>query len=244
MSAGFISRRGFLNSTAGLTAGLAPGIAPVDAPATVSGDPTSVVTYRAITGGSVTTSGSGQALIAEVQGVFWSIPQAGGGARQLTDWPLEATRPALSPDGETIAVCGYRGGGFHLWSLRSDGTGLRRLTDGHRQRTAPPARPAPVTVRPCRSRARLVTRRPMDGPDRRIRTVGPARHRRRHPRRAGSPPDRQARRPPHWSIHDGLPRRQADLTALRQAGHARPPHGTTWLETARAMQRGSCCGVQ
>jgi hypothetical protein len=49
---------------------------------------------------------------------------------------------------------------------------------------------------------------------------------------------------PSWSIHDGLPRRQADLTALRQAGHARPPHGTTWLETARAMQRGSCCGVQ
>ncbi|QCD53753.1 amidohydrolase family protein [Streptomyces hawaiiensis] len=130
MSARFISRRGFLNSTAGLTAGLAPGIAPVDALATTASDPASVVTYREITGGSVTTSRNGRRMIAEVQGVLWSIPHAGGAARQLTDWSLEATRPALSPDGETIAVCGYRGGGFHLWSLRSDGTGLRRLTDG------------------------------------------------------------------------------------------------------------------
>ncbi|MER5835860.1 amidohydrolase family protein [Streptomyces sp. NPDC002130] len=130
MSARFISRRGFLNSTAGLTTGLTPGIPPVEALATAAGNPAAVVTYREITGGSVTTSRTGQKMIAEVQGVLWSIPLAGGAAQQLTDWSLEATRPALSPNGETIAVCGYRGGGFHLWSLRSDGSGLRRLTDG------------------------------------------------------------------------------------------------------------------
>jgi Tol biopolymer transport system component len=62
--------------------------------------------------------------------VLFGIPPEGGVARQLTDWSLEATRPALSPDGETIAVCGHRGGGFHLWSLRSDGSGLHQLTDG------------------------------------------------------------------------------------------------------------------
>jgi hypothetical protein len=131
MSARFISRRGFLNSTAGLTAGLAPGIAPVDAFAASGNDAASVLTYREMTGGSVTAGRLGERkLVAEVQGVLFSIPPEGGPARQLTDWSLEATRPALSPDGETIAVCGYRGGGFDLWVLRSDGTGLRRLTDG------------------------------------------------------------------------------------------------------------------
>ncbi|MEV5354966.1 amidohydrolase family protein [Streptomyces sp. NPDC052693] len=126
-----ISRRGFLNSTAGLTAGLTSAIAPLDARAALGTDAPSLLTYRRITGGSVTVSRrSGRQLVAEVQGVLFGIPPEGGVARQLTDWSLEATRPALSPDGETIAVCGYRGGGFHLWSLRSDGTGLCQLTDG------------------------------------------------------------------------------------------------------------------
>ncbi|MFF8882606.1 amidohydrolase family protein [Streptomyces flaveolus] len=130
MSGRFISRRGFLNSTAGLTAGLTHGVAPVGVAQPVTDEPATTVTYREITGGSVTADRNGRLLVAEVQGVLLAVPRGGGKARQLTHWSLEATRPALSPDGETIAVCGYRGGGFHLWSLRSDGTGLRRLTDG------------------------------------------------------------------------------------------------------------------
>ncbi|MEU9592351.1 amidohydrolase family protein [Streptomyces sp. NPDC048193] len=130
MSARFLSRRGFLNSTAGLTASLAPGVAPVHASAAGTDDATHVMVYREVTGGSVTTSSAARKMIVEIQGVLFGLPRTGGTAQQLTDWTLEATRPALSPDGGTIAVCGYRGGGFHLWSLRSDGTGLRRLTDG------------------------------------------------------------------------------------------------------------------
>lgn len=129
MNARYMSRRGFLNSTAAI--GLAAGTTPAgDASAADSHDGAPTVTYRQLTGGSVTADRTGQRIIAEVQGVLWDVPHAGGAARQVTDWSLEATRPALSPDGRTIAVCGYRGGGFHLWTLRSDGTALRRLTDG------------------------------------------------------------------------------------------------------------------
>ncbi|MDG9703840.1 amidohydrolase family protein [Streptomyces sp. DH37] len=86
--------------------------------------------YREMTGGSITASGDGRVLIAEVQGVLWRVPRGGGAAVRLTDWELEATCPALSPDGETVALCGYRSGAFDLWMMRADGSGLRRLTDG------------------------------------------------------------------------------------------------------------------
>ncbi|MFE1312095.1 TolB family protein [Streptomyces sp. NPDC058755] len=69
-------------------------------------------------------------MIAEVQGVLWHVPPAGGAARRLTDWTLEAARPALSPDGTRLAVCGYRGGAFPLWSMRPDGSAPRQPTDG------------------------------------------------------------------------------------------------------------------
>ncbi|MEW2622991.1 amidohydrolase family protein [Streptomyces sp. NPDC048106] len=88
------------------------------------------MTFDELTGGSVTVGRDGRLLVAEVQGILWRIPRDGGDAEQLTDWTLEATRPALSPDGSRIAVCGYRGGSFHLWLMRSDGTDLRQLTNG------------------------------------------------------------------------------------------------------------------
>ncbi|WP_244184005.1 amidohydrolase family protein [Streptomyces cellostaticus] len=130
MGFGFVSRRGFLGASA---AGVAAAVSP--APALAAGRRAAragdqVLTYRETTGGSVTACRDGSALIAEVQGVLWQVPRAGGTARQLTDWSLEATRPALSPDGERLAVCGYRGGAFHLWSMRPDGSELRQLTDG------------------------------------------------------------------------------------------------------------------
>ncbi|MEV5885259.1 amidohydrolase family protein [Streptomyces sp. NPDC052020] len=131
MSSGFVSRRGFLHSAAGVAIGPAPAVVRAgDGDTTGSGQEAPVLTYHELTGGSVTACRGGRTLIAEVQGVLWRVPRDGGTARQLTGWSLEATRPALSPDGGTVAVCGYRGGGFHLWSLRSDGGGLRQLTDG------------------------------------------------------------------------------------------------------------------
>ncbi|GGW98282.1 amidohydrolase family protein [Streptomyces lomondensis] len=42
-------------------------------------------------------------------------------------------------------------------------------------------------------------------------------------------------------VHDGIPHQRTDLTALRPTRHQPPPHGNTWLDTARSLQRGSCC---
>ncbi|MEU4654085.1 amidohydrolase family protein [Streptomyces sp. NPDC023723] len=126
---GRVSRRGFLGAAAG-TAALPAVAGPAAAhPRSRRPAPDSVALTE-LTGGSVTAARGGDVLIAEVQGVLWRIPRAGGTAVRLTDWELEATRPALSPDGTTVALVGYRGGGFHLWTLRADGGGPRRLTDG------------------------------------------------------------------------------------------------------------------
>ncbi|MEU9980896.1 amidohydrolase family protein [Streptomyces sp. NPDC050856] len=130
-----VSRRLFLRSAS--AAGLAGAIehTPAHGAPTAGGDDrdraeTATVTYRAVTGGSVTASPAGDLLIAEVQGILWRIPERGGEALRLTEWELEPTRPAISPDGSAVALCAYAGGGFHLWTMRPDGTGLRQLTDG------------------------------------------------------------------------------------------------------------------
>jgi Tol biopolymer transport system component/imidazolonepropionase-like amidohydrolase len=135
MDEGRFSRRSLLRaSAAGLTVAAVPAVSPEAAAATGpagsgnAGETT--LRYREVTGGSVTASRDGSVLIAEVQGVLWRISPEGGAATRITDWELEATRPALSPDGATLAVSGYRGGGFHLWTLRTDGSALRRITDG------------------------------------------------------------------------------------------------------------------
>ncbi|MQY36487.1 Protein TolB [Streptomyces sp. RB17] len=135
MDFGGVGRRGFLGTAAAglVTAASARAARAVGLPVRSgarAGGRERFLTYTRMTGGSVTGSRAGGDLIAEIQGVLWRVPRDGGRAVQVTGWELEATRPALSPDGRTLAVCGYRGGGFHLWSLRPDGGGLRQLTDG------------------------------------------------------------------------------------------------------------------
>jgi hypothetical protein len=51
MNPRLISRRGLLNSTAGLTAGLTCAVAPLDARAALGTDAASMLTYRRTTGG-------------------------------------------------------------------------------------------------------------------------------------------------------------------------------------------------
>ncbi|MGK5729173.1 amidohydrolase family protein [Streptomyces sp. URMC 124] len=82
------------------------------------------------TNGAASLSPTGDRLVAEVQNVLWSLPRKGGDAVAITPADLEPTRPVHSPDGRLLAVCAFRGGGFHLWTLRPDGSGLRQLTDG------------------------------------------------------------------------------------------------------------------
>ncbi|MGP4114474.1 amidohydrolase family protein [Streptomyces sp. 4N509B] len=99
-------------------------LSPPSPPSTVS------LTLTAATNGAATLSPADGALVAEVQNVLWSIPRDGGRATPLTPPELEPTRPTFSPDGRTLAVCAYHGGGYHIWTLRPDGSELRQLTDG------------------------------------------------------------------------------------------------------------------
>ncbi|GHF24529.1 amidohydrolase family protein [Streptomyces morookaense] len=133
-----LSRRRFLQAAAG-TAAVAGAAAalPTDAVAAVTATPgtpgttgTPTLSFTAATNGSASLAPSGDRLVAEVQNVLWSIPRKGGDAVAITPPDLEPTRPVHSPDGRLLAVCAYRGGGFHIWTLRPDGSGLHRLTDG------------------------------------------------------------------------------------------------------------------
>ncbi|MFF9490340.1 amidohydrolase family protein [Streptomyces sp. NPDC014676] len=88
------------------------------------------LTFTGATNASVAVSPVNGALIAEVQGVLWSVPRAGGEATALTAVDLEPTRVVWAPDGSRIALCAYRGGGFGLWTMRPDGSELLQVTSG------------------------------------------------------------------------------------------------------------------
>ncbi|KIF02360.1 hypothetical protein PL81_30385, partial [Streptomyces sp. RSD-27] len=91
-------------------------------------------------------------VIAEVQGVLWSLPPDGSPAARLTPPDLEPGRPVLSPDGGRVAMSAYRGGNFHIWVMRADGSGLRRLTDGPYDHRAPAWSPDGRTLAFCSER--------------------------------------------------------------------------------------------
>lgn len=127
-----LSRRGFVRAATLGGAGAAglslPGTRAIASP--LAEPATGTLTFTAGTNASVTASPTADQLIIEVQGVLWSLPREGGTATALSAPGLEPTRPAWSPDGSSIAVCAYKGGGFHLWIMDTDGSRLRRLTSG------------------------------------------------------------------------------------------------------------------
>jgi Tol biopolymer transport system component len=113
------------------TAGALPLLGAAPPAATTRGRTgTPALTFTRATNGSASLAPAGDHLIAEVQGTLWSLPRTGGTARPLTPADLEPNRPTHSPDGELVAFCAYRDGGFHLWTVRPDGSDLRRRTDG------------------------------------------------------------------------------------------------------------------
>ncbi|MDI3403857.1 amidohydrolase family protein [Streptomyces cavernicola] len=124
---GDVSRRRFLQGAAA-TAALASTVA-LPRPAAAAAGSEVGYTFTAATNGAATLAPDG-AVVAEVQGVLWSVPRSGGTATPLTPADLEPTRPVFSPDGSLLAVCAYRGGAFHLWTLRPDGSDLTQRTEG------------------------------------------------------------------------------------------------------------------
>ncbi|WP_435056425.1 amidohydrolase family protein [Streptomyces venezuelae] len=91
--------------------------------------------FTRATNGAATASGD--RVVAEVQGMLWSLPPDGSPATPLTPPDLEPGRPVFSPDGRQVAMSAYRGGAFHIWVMNADGSGLRPLTDGPFDHRAP-----------------------------------------------------------------------------------------------------------
>ncbi|MFB7268716.1 TolB family protein, partial [Streptomyces nojiriensis] len=108
--------------------------------------------FTRATNGAATASATGDRVVAEVQGVVWSLPPDGSPATPLTPPDLEPGRPVLSPDGRRVAMSAYRGGTFHIWVMNADGSGLRPLTDGPFDHRAPAWSPDGRTLAFCSER--------------------------------------------------------------------------------------------
>ena len=75
------------------------------------------------------------------QGDLFTVPAAGGQARQLTSNPAHDTEPVWSPDGKYVVFASYREGSKDIWAVPADGgTPLRLTTFGGRE--------TPLTVAP------------------------------------------------------------------------------------------------
>ncbi|WP_327739695.1 amidohydrolase family protein [Streptomyces nojiriensis] len=108
--------------------------------------------FTRATNGAATAVATGDRIVAEVQGVLWSLPPDGSPATALTPPDLEPARPVLSPDGRRVAMSAYRGGTFHIWLMNADGSGLRPLTDGPFDHRAPAWSPDGRTLAFCSER--------------------------------------------------------------------------------------------
>jgi Tol biopolymer transport system component len=79
----------------------------------------------------VTVSPDHQTIIADLQGLLYSMPIDGGLAKQITTPYQEVSHPDWSAKGDLIAIQSYAGGTFHIWTMHPDGSGLKQITSGH-----------------------------------------------------------------------------------------------------------------
>lgn len=94
----------------------------------------------------VTASPDGRVLLADIQGILYSIPAAGGPARQVTQPLQEASHPDWSAKGGLVALQCYAGGTFHIWTMHPDGSGLKQITFGHGDDREPRISPDGKTI--------------------------------------------------------------------------------------------------
>jgi Tol biopolymer transport system component len=90
-----------------------------------------IITVTEGTNVQITVSPDGKTILANIQGLIYSMPSAGGAARQVTQPLQEASNPDWSAKGGLIALQCYAGGTFHIWTMHPDGSGLKQITHGH-----------------------------------------------------------------------------------------------------------------
>jgi len=94
----------------------------------------------------VTVSPDRKLILADLQGIIYSIPYTGGGAHQLTSPLQEASHPDWSAKGGFVALQCYAGGTFHIWTMHPDGSGLKQITFGHGDDREPRVSPDGKTI--------------------------------------------------------------------------------------------------
>lgn len=107
---------------------------------------TKLITIHEGTNMASTVSPDGKTVILDLQGILYSLPIAGGKAKQLTTPYDEAAYPNYAPDGKTVIFQSYAGGTFHVWKMNADGTGKIQLTSGHGDDREPRISPDGKTI--------------------------------------------------------------------------------------------------
>ncbi len=107
---------------------------------------TKTITVSEGTDTEVTVSPDHKTVIMDVQGLLFSMPMAGGEAKQITTPYQEASHPDWSAKDGLVAIQSYAGGTFHIWTMRPDGTGLKQITSGHGDDREPRISPDGKTI--------------------------------------------------------------------------------------------------
>jgi Tol biopolymer transport system component len=94
----------------------------------------------------VTVSPDHKTILADIQGMIYSLPITGGDAKQLTSPLTEASHPQYSSKGGFVAIQSYSGGTFHIWTMHPDGTLLKQITFGHGDDREPSISPDGKTI--------------------------------------------------------------------------------------------------
>jgi Tol biopolymer transport system component len=98
------------------------------------------------TDAEITVSPDHKTILADIQGMIYSLPFSGGTARILTAPVQEASHPDWSPKGSLVALQCYAGGTFHIWTMHPDGSSLKQITSGHGDDREPRISPDGKTI--------------------------------------------------------------------------------------------------
>ena len=104
------------------------------------------IVVNEVTNTQVAISPDHKTILADIQGLIFSLQFEGGTARQLTQPLQEASHPDWSSKGDIVALQCYAGGTFHIWTMRPDGTGLKQITRGHGDDREPRISPDGTTI--------------------------------------------------------------------------------------------------
>ena len=136
-----------LTGYATLAIGLLPSFAAGAQPRTAApGVNSKTITISEGTDMAATVSPDHKTIIMDLQGLLYSMPIAGGAAKQISTPYDEDSHPIWSPKGNIVAIQSYAGGTFHIWTMLPDGTRRKQITTGHGDDREPSISPDGTTI--------------------------------------------------------------------------------------------------